>query len=161
MDRLLLLGTAAASTLGSLNSLLVALSSATLETGHEASSLLEGTLEVAAGGLAEDVDLGKVGLEGALEGDDGLDEEGVGVLEVEVHDAHHEDAHHLGAEELLGLGEIVGVDGGGDELALLSRAHRRRLDILESGEICGVARLAAVCWILSRRRATATYPSSC
>lgn len=132
---LLLLGTAATSTLGSLNSLLVALSSSTLETGHKTSGLLEGTLEVATGGLTEDVDLGKVGLEGALEGDDGLDEEGVGVLEVEMHDAHHEDTHHLGAEKLLGLGQIVGVDGGGDELALLSGTHRRRLDVLESGEI--------------------------
>ena len=83
------------------------------------------------------MDLGKVGLEGALEGDDGLDEKGVGVLEVEMHDAHHKDAHHLRAEELLGLGEIVGVDGGGDELALLGGTHRRRLDVLESGEVCG------------------------
>lgn len=82
------------------------------------------------------MDLGKVGLEGALEGDDALDEEGVGVLEVEMHDAHHEDAHHLGAKELLGLGEIVGVDSGGDELALLSGTHRRRLNVLESGEVC-------------------------
>lgn len=119
-DCLLFLGTTTASPLGGLNSLLIALRGAALETSHDSSALLERTLEVATGGLAEHVDLDQVGLDGALDGDDGLDEQRVGVLHVQVHEAHHGNAHQLRSEGLLDLRRVVGVDGGGDELALLA-----------------------------------------
>jgi hypothetical protein len=132
---LLLLGTTPASLLGSLNRLLIALDGTALEPAHESRGSLERTLEVTGGGLAEEVDLGHVVLEGALEGDDALDEEGVGVVEVEVHDAHHGDTHQLRPHHGLDLREIVGVDGGGNKLALLGRTHRRRLDVFQGGQV--------------------------
>lgn len=133
---LLLLGTTAASPLSGLNSLAVALGGA-LHTAHEASGSLEGPLQVTGSRLAKGVDLEEVVLEGTLERDNALDQQRVGVLEVEVHDAHHTHAHHLRSEELLELGGVVGVDGGGDELALLGGAHGSRLDVLEGGHVCG------------------------
>lgn len=133
--RLLLLGTAAAGPLSSLNGLLVALRSAALHGGHEAGGRLEGALEVAGGGLTVDVDLDQVVLEGALKGDDGLDAERVGVLQVEVHEGHHANAHKLATEGGLELGGVVGVDGGGHELALLAGANRGGLDVLEGGQV--------------------------
>lgn len=145
---LLLLGTTTAGTLGGLDGLLVALGGAGLQTLHDAGGGLEGTLEIAGGGLAEDVDLDEVALEGGLEGDDGLDEEGVGVLHVDVHEGHHGDAHGLGAEGLAELGRVVGVDGGGDELALLRGAHWGGLDVLEGGEVCQ-GTVSVVCGVAS------------
>lgn len=132
---LLLLGATTASTLGGLDSLLVALGRATLHGAHEALGLLEGALEVAGSGLAKDVDLDNVALEGALDGDDALDEQGVGVLEVHVHESHHGDTHGLAAEGGADLLVVVGVDGGGDELALLGGAHGGGLNILEGRQI--------------------------
>lgn len=81
------------------------------------------------------MDLDHVVLEGALEGDDALDEERVGILHVDVHEGHHGDTHSLATESGADLLVIVGVDGGGHELALLSGAHRGGLDILESCEV--------------------------
>jgi hypothetical protein len=133
---LLLLGTTTASTLSSLNGLLVALGRATLHGAHEALGLLEGTLEVTGGRLAKDVDLDHVVLEGALDGDDALDEERVGVLHVDMHEGHHGDTHGLATESGTDLLVVVGVDGGGDELALLSGAHGSGFDILEGCEVC-------------------------
>jgi hypothetical protein len=133
---LLLLRTTTASSFGGLDSLLVTLSRAALEAGHQTSSLLEGTLEVTSGRLAEDVDLDQVGLEGALEGDDGLDKKRVGVFEVQMHESHHADTHELGAEQLLDLLRVVGVDRGGHELGFLGRAHGGRFDIFKGREIC-------------------------
>lgn len=132
---LLFLSTTTTGSLGGLDGLLVALGRAALETAHEASSSLEGALEVADSGLAENVDLDQVGLEGTLEGDDGLDQERVGVFEVDVHESHHAHAHKLGAEQLLNLRGVVGVDGSGDELALLGRSHGRGLDILKGSQV--------------------------
>lgn len=134
---LLLLGTAAAGLLSSLDSLLVALDSAvgTLHGAHEALGSLEGSLEIARGGLVKDVDLGEVALEDTLEGDNALDDEGVGVFHVEVHEGHHGDTHQLAAPELAELVGVVGVDRGGDELALLRRAHGRGLNVLEGGHV--------------------------
>jgi hypothetical protein len=135
---LLLLGTTAASLLGQLDALLVGLEVCVAAAHHaaEAGGGLPGTLELAGGGLAEDVDFHEVALEGALEGDDGLDEERVGVLEVQVHDAHHADAHELRLEEAAQLRLVVGVHGGGDDLGLLGAAHGRGLDVLEDGHVC-------------------------
>lgn len=134
-ERLLVLGTATAGLLGSLDSLLVALGLTTLHGAHEAGGGLEGTLELAGGGLAVEVDLDEVALEEGLDGDDGLDHEGVGVEHVEMHDAHHADGHELAAEGSLELAHVVGVDGGGDELALLGGAHGGGLDVLEGGQV--------------------------
>lgn len=141
-QRLLLLGTTTARLLSSLNTLLVGLDVAGVRAAHhaaEAAGSLPGTLELAGSGLAEDVHLDEVALEGALEGDDGLDEERVGVVEVEVHDAHHADAHELRLEEAAQLLLVVGVDGGGDDLGLLGAAHGSGLDVLEDGHVCGIA----------------------
>lgn len=82
------------------------------------------------------MDLDHVALEGALEGDDALDEKRVGVLEVDVHESHHGNTHGLTTESGANLLRIVGVDGGGDKLALLGRAHGGGLDVLESGKVC-------------------------
>lgn len=132
---LFLLGTTTARLLSSLDGLLVTLGRTLLHGAHEPSSLLEGTLEVANGRLAVDVDLDEVALEGALDGEDALDEKRVGVLHVEVHDGHDGNAHHLTAEESAELVLVVGLDGGGDELAFFGGAHWRGLDVLEGGEV--------------------------
>lgn len=81
------------------------------------------------------MDLDEVALEGALDRDDALDQEGVGVLEVQVHDGHHADAHELGLEESAQLLGIVGVDGGRDGLGLVGAAHRGGLDVFEDGHV--------------------------
>lgn len=132
---LLLLGTTTASPLGSLDGLLVALGRA-LHAGHEAGGGLEGPLEVSGGRVAEDVDLEQVALEGGLERDDALDQQRVGVLEVEVHHHHHAHAHQLRPEGLLELAHVVRVDRGRHQLALLGGAHRGRLDVLQGGHVC-------------------------
>lgn len=148
---LLLLGTTTARLLSSLNGLLVAGSRATLHGRHEVAGGLEGALEVARGGLAIDVDLDKVALEHALDGDDALDQKRVGVLHVEVHESHHGNSHELAAEGSLELAKIVGVDRGSDELALLAGAHGGRLDVLEGGHVCKKT-LVSRCRVRWRRR---------
>ena len=138
-QRLLLLGTATARLLGELNALLVGLDVASVGAAHhaaEATSGLPGALKLANSGSAEEVDLDEVALESALEGDDGLDEEGVGVVEVKVHDTHHADTHELRLEQAAQLLLVVGVDGGGDDLGLLGAAHRGGLDVLHDGHVC-------------------------
>lgn len=135
--RLLVLDATTSSTLSSLNALLIRLDLTTLHSTHDATSRLPGPRQIASCRLAKEVDLDQVALESALERDDGLDEERVGVLEVEVHKAHHADAHELGLEETAELLEIVGLDGGCDELGLLAGAHRGGLDVLDDGHVCG------------------------
>lgn len=97
--RLLVLDAATASTLSSLDALLVRLDIAALHGAHEARGGLPGAGEVARRRLPEQVHLDEVAFEGALERDDGLDEQRVRVLHVQVHDGHHADAHHLALEE--------------------------------------------------------------
>lgn len=84
------------------------------------------------------MDLDHVVLESALEGDDALDEKRVGVVHVQVHESHHGHTHSLATESGADLLVVVGVDGGGDELALLGGAHGGGLNILEGGEVCKV-----------------------
>lgn len=133
---LLLLGTTAASLLSSLDGLLVALGLTVLHGAHEATSSLEGTLELAGGGLAVEVDLDEVALEQTLDGDDALDQQRVGVLHVEVHESHHGNGHELTTEGGAELLDIVGVDGGGDELAFFAGSHGGGLDVFEGGQVC-------------------------
>lgn len=77
----------------------------------------------------------EVALEEGLNGDDALNQERVGVLHVKMHEGHHGDTHKLAAESLTKLRGIVGLDGGGDQLALLRGSHGRRLDVLKRGHI--------------------------
>jgi hypothetical protein len=117
-----------------LNTLLVGLDLA--GTAHQTARCLPGSLELANCRLSEQVNLDQVAFEGALEGDDGLDEERVGVLEVEMHDGHHADTHDLALEQAAELLSVVCVDSSGDGLGLLGRSHGCGLNVLDHGEIC-------------------------
>lgn len=97
------------------------------------------------------MDLNEATLQGALDGQDGLDDERVGVLEVEMHDAHHTDADHLGAEEGAELDEVVFLDGGCYGLGIFAGAHRGGFDVFEGFELCQEGRLGGVS-ILERGR---------
>jgi len=77
----------------------------------------------------------QIALERAFQRDDALDQQRVRVLEVQVHDAHHADAHQLRLEHGAQLLLVVGVDRGGDQLGLFGGAHGRGLDVFEGGEI--------------------------
>jgi hypothetical protein len=132
---LILLGTTAATSLCGFDAFLVGLD-ITAGTAHETARGLPGSLEFANCRLSEQVNLDQVALEGALEGDDGLDEERVGVLEVKVHDGHHADTHDLALEQAAELLSVVCVHSGGDGLGLLSRSHGCGLNVLDDGEIC-------------------------
>lgn len=77
------------------------------------------------------MDLDLVALECALERDDGLDQQWVGVLEVQVHDGHHSYAHQLCLVECLHLVDVIFVDGGGDEFWLFGGAHLGLVDVFE------------------------------
>lgn len=133
---LFVLDTTTAGTLSSLDALLVGLDLTSLHRTHEATGSLPGASELTGGGLAEEVDLDEVALKGALEGNNRLDQERVGVLHVEMHESHHADTHHLALEEGLELLEIVGLDGGCDELGLLAGSHGRGLDVLDNSHVC-------------------------
>lgn len=137
MPILLLLGTTATSLFSGLDSLFIALDGAAslLHGTHEALSLLERSLEVTRGGVAEDVDLEQVAFDDGLDGDDALDNQGVGVLHVHVHEGHHGDTHQLASPSLAKLVQVVGADRGGDELALFRRTHRCGLNVLEGGHV--------------------------
>ena len=144
-QRLLVLNATTAGLLGGLNALLVGLDVTGVGAAHHATETaggLPGTLELADSGSTEEVDLDKVTLKSALEGNDGLDEKRVGVVEVQVHDAHHAHAHELGLEQAAQLLLVVGLDGGGDDLGLLGATHGRRLDVLHDGHVCGGQRVS-------------------
>jgi hypothetical protein len=132
---LLVLDTATPRTLSSLNALLVRLDLTTTHSAHHATARLPWPGQIAGCGLSEKVDLDEVALKCALEGDDGLDKERVRVLHVDVHDGHHANAHKLGLEELAHLLEIVGFDGGGNELGLFAGTHRGWLDVFDDGHV--------------------------
>jgi len=133
---LVLLGTASATGFSGFDALLVGLDITGTLHAHQTARGLPGSLELANGRLSEQVDLDQVALKGALEGNDGLDEEGVGVLEVEVHDGHHADTHELTLEQATELLSVVCVHSSGDGLGLLGRSHGCGLDVLDNGEIC-------------------------
>jgi len=78
------------------------------------------------------MDFDFIALECALERDDGLDQERVGIFEVQMHNSHHSNAHQLCLEQSLHLLEIVFVDGGGDELGLFGGSHLGLIDVFES-----------------------------
>ena len=132
---LLVLYATTSSPLSSLNALLIRLNFSTRHRAHKACGRLPGSCKFSGCRLAKEMDLDEVALEGTLERDDGLDEQRVGVLEVEVHDGHHADAHELSLEEGAELLDIVGLDGGCDEFWLVAGAHRCGLDVLDDGHI--------------------------
>jgi len=134
---LLVLDATTASALGSLDALLVRLDLAARHGAHHATSRLPWSRQIAGCGLAEEVDLDEVALERALERDDGLDEERVGVLEVDVHDGHHADTHQLRLVQFAELLEVVGLDRGRDELGLFAGTHRGGLDVLDDRHVWG------------------------
>ena len=81
------------------------------------------------------MDLDQVAFESPLQWDDALDEQGIGIFKVKVHEAHHAYTHELGFPESPQLLCVVGMDGGCDQLRFFSRAHRGRFDVFESREI--------------------------
>ena len=137
-NRLFILNTSTTSLLRRLDSLLILrrTSSTTLKRAHESSSGLERTLHVSNSWLAEQVNCDLVAFECALERDDGLEQERVGVLEVQVHECHHSDAHHLCLVERLHLVDVVFVDRGGDEFWLFGGSHLWLIDVFEGGHVC-------------------------
>jgi hypothetical protein len=167
MLSLLLLDTAPPVLLRALNRRLVALDLARAHA-HEAGSGLEGALQITRSGLAKHVDLDEVRLQRALDGEDRLDQEGVGVLEVQVHDTHHADAHELRAEAVAQLLLVVLHDGGRHGARFVGRAHLRGLDVFERSQVCSQSIISTqvihiYIWKLciSETSETGTYPSSC
>lgn len=143
-QHLLLLDTSGAGSLGGRDGLLVGLDVAAAHAGSSKhGGGLEGSLEIANGGLAKDVDLDNVLLDGRLDGHDGLQQQRVGVLHVDVHEAHHGDSGEHAPDGGVDLLDVVLLDGGGHELGLLLAAESvGRLDVFESGEI----------WVSKRKR---------
>jgi len=132
---LFILDTTTACSLGSLDALFIRLDLSSAHGAHHTAGGLPGSCQITCSRLSEEMDLDEVTLESALERDNGLDEQRIGVLEINVHHTHHANAHELGLEKLAQFLEIVGFDGGGDELGLFARAHGRRLDVLDDGHI--------------------------
>lgn len=89
------------------------------------------------------MDLDQVGLERAFDGEDRLDQKRVGVLEVQVHDGHHADAHELGAHQLPELLLVVFHDGRRHGTGFFAGAHRSGLNVFEGGQICQLQSVAS------------------
>jgi hypothetical protein len=133
---LFVLNTTTSSLLSSLDGLLVLCRcSASSKRAHQSRSRLERTLQITNSWLAKEMDLDLIALECALKRDNGLNQEWVGVLEVQVHDGHHSNTHHLCLVESLHLVDVVFVDGGCDELGLFGRSHLGLFDVFEGGHI--------------------------
>lgn len=81
------------------------------------------------------MDLGELGLESVLDGEDGLDDEGADDAELEVQEDHQTKTDH---GLLLSLGvllEVVGHVRGGDELGLLAGHGLGLIHVLEHGGV--------------------------
>lgn len=131
-SHLLLLNTTAIVLLRLLNRRLVTLD---LTLVHEAVASLEWPLQITGGRLAEDMNLDQVRLERALERDDRLDQERVGVLEVQVHHAHHANAHQLALDQLAQLRLIVVHVGRRHGTGFLAATHRSGFDVFEGRHV--------------------------
>lgn len=129
---LLLLDTTPPVLLGVLEGGLVGLG---LALAEKAVGSLKGTLEVTSRWLPEDVDLNQIRFESALQRDDRLDQKRVGVLEVQMHDGHHANAHELALNELAELALIVLHVGSCDRTRLLAASKRSRLDVFQCRKI--------------------------
>jgi hypothetical protein len=135
LTNLLVLNTTTTSTLSSLDALLVGLDLTTRHSAHHATGRLPWSRQIASCGLTQEVDLDEVALESALERNDGLDEERVGVLEVDVHDGHHANTHQLRLVQLAELRKIVGFDRSRDEFGFFAGSHGGGLDVLDNGHV--------------------------
>lgn len=103
---------------------------------HHATACLPWALQLASCGLPKDVNFDQVTFQRTLDRKDGLDEERVGIFQVDMHEAHHGNSHQLRFVLRLELAAVVFLDGGGDELGLLTRSHGCRFDILQGCEVC-------------------------
>lgn len=81
------------------------------------------------------MDLEQVALDDGFDGDDALNNQGIGVLHVKVHERHHGDTHQLATPGLAKLVEVVGADRGSNKLALFGGAHRCGFNVLEGGHV--------------------------
>ena len=133
---LFLLNASTACPLSLLNTLLVSLDLPSTTHSHKASRSLPRSLQIPSSRLAEQMDLDQVSLKCALQRDDRLDEKRIGVLEVQMHNAHHSNTHELRLEHATKLLQIVGVNSGGDEFGLFGAAHWGWFDVFEGREVC-------------------------
>lgn len=67
-----------------------------------------------------------------------LDQERVGILEINVHNSHHAHTHELSSENLLEFAGVVGMYRRSNELGFIGTSHRCWLDIFEGSHICSV-----------------------
>src|SRR5271155_2803203 len=116
---LFLLRTTTAASLCRLNTGLVALD-LRLSHAHHATRCLPGPLEIPNGRLAEQINLGKITLDGAFDGNYRLNEERVGVFEVEMHKCHHRNAHQLALVCSRHLTIVVLLNRSGDKFWFFS-----------------------------------------
>jgi hypothetical protein len=131
---LFFLHSSSATPLGSLNAGFVALD-LTATHAHHSSRGFPRPLQVSSSLLPKEMDLNEIALEGSLDGDDRLDQERVGVLEVQVHDTHHGHSHQLSLVECLKLRLVVLVNRRSDQLGLFAGAEGSRLDVFERAEV--------------------------
>src|SRR2546430_11097777 len=107
---LLLLDTSLPASLRRFNTLLVSFNLALLHAPKQTSTCFPRPLEVSLGRFSQEVDLGQLRLKNTLQWDDALDEQGIRVLEIQVHDTHHADAHELGPDQGTQLLVVVRLD---------------------------------------------------
>ncbi|EEQ38079.1 hypothetical protein CLUG_02201 [Clavispora lusitaniae ATCC 42720] len=136
--KLLFLDSAGTSNLSRVDRSLVGLDVAggTLQCSQEAWSSLERSLQVARSRLSKQVDLDNVGLQSRLDGGHRSHHQWVGVLHVQVHEAHH----GQGGENTLDLSvnslQVVLLNSGDNSLRLSSARHwARRLNVLQRGQV--------------------------
>lgn len=131
-NRLLFLNTTPPVLLRILNGSLVTLD---LTLVQEAVRGLEWACEVTSSGFSKDVDLDQIRFQSTLEGDDRLNQKRVGVLEVQVHHAHHTNTHQLSLEQLAQLPLVVLHVGGSYRTGLLVATERSGLHVLQRSHI--------------------------
>ena len=88
-----------------------------------------------AAGLPKIWTLTKLPSSAPLTGMRGLDEERVGVFEVEMHESHHGNSHQLRLVLRLELAVVILLNGRSDQLGFFSRTHGRWLNIFECRQI--------------------------
>jgi len=81
------------------------------------------------------MNLGQVRLKNTLQWNDALDEQGICVFEIQVHDTHHGDSHELGPDQGTQLLIVVGLDCVRDRLGSFGAAHGCRFDIFDDSHV--------------------------
>ena len=136
LSPLFLFDTAHPSLFRTFNTLLVGFRLRVWVQAHEPASCLPWSLEVSDRRLPKQVYLDEVDLQSALQWNYALNEERVRVFEVEVHDAHHPNTRQLALPQRSKLGHVIRVNGGGDQLRFLGRAHWGGFDVFYRCHIC-------------------------